>query len=81
MPPSGAWDDLSFALANLAVGNAAGAAGLEAVVTAARSCGSPRRTLVCLAGAVGAATLDGRPVRAGRVLVVAGRAACSTSAR
>ena len=32
MPPSGAWDDLSFALANLAVGNPSDAAGLEAVL-------------------------------------------------
>src|SRR5256886_15066268 len=30
VPPSGAWDDLSFALANLAVGHPGGAAGPEA---------------------------------------------------
>ncbi|MBC7373250.1 MAG: 5-oxoprolinase/urea amidolyase family protein [Frankiales bacterium] len=69
VPPSGAWDDLSFSLANLAVGNAVGDAGLEAVVR------GPvlrfmMRTLVCLTGAVFAATLDGRPVRAGRVLAI-----------
>ena len=34
VPPSGAWDDLSASLANLAVGNAPGAAGLEAVLPA-----------------------------------------------
>ncbi|MBR7830510.1 hypothetical protein KDK95_29685, partial [Actinospica sp. MGRD01-02] len=32
VPPSGAYDELSFALANLAVGNDPGAAGLEAVL-------------------------------------------------
>ncbi|MDT4904581.1 MAG: urea carboxylase [Pseudonocardiales bacterium] len=69
VPPSGAWDDLSFALANRAVGNDDSAAGLEAVMT------GPvlrfgRRSLVCLAGAVQSATLDGRPVRPGVVTVV-----------
>ena len=66
VPPSGAWDDLSASLANLAVGNAPGAAGLEAVLT------GPvlrfhRRALVCLTGAVTNATVDGRPVAAGVV--------------
>jgi urea carboxylase len=69
VPPSGAWDDLSFALANLAVGNSRTAAGLEAVVTGPVLSFS-RRTLVCLSGAVDQAQLDGRPVRAGVVLVV-----------
>ena len=69
VPPSGAWDDLSFALANRAVGNPPTAAGLEAVVTGPRLRFS-ERTLVCLAGAVGYATLDGRPVRPGVVTVV-----------
>ena len=69
VPPSGAWDDLSASLANLAVGNASGAAGLEAVLT------GPvlqfhRRSLVCLAGAVSNASLDGRPVAAGVVIQV-----------
>ncbi|MCW2542537.1 MAG: Urea carboxylase, partial [Frankiales bacterium] len=68
VPPSGAWDDLSFSLANLAVGNSAGAAGLECVVTGPALSFS-HRTLVCLAGAVTQATLDGRPVRPGVVLV------------
>ncbi|MGY1605503.1 5-oxoprolinase/urea amidolyase family protein [Geodermatophilus sp. SYSU D00815] len=69
VPPSGAWDDLSFGLANRAVGNPPTAAGLEAVLTGPvlRFAG---RTLVCLAGAVHGATLDGRPVRPGVVTVV-----------
>jgi urea carboxylase len=69
VPPSGAWDDLSASLANLAVGNAPGAAGLEAVLT------GPvlrfhRRALICLTGAVAGASLDGRPVGAGVVTTV-----------
>jgi urea carboxylase len=69
VPPSGAWDDLSFALANLAVGNPAGACGLECVVR------GPvlrfvTRTLTCLAGAADRATVDGRAVRPGVVTVV-----------
>jgi urea carboxylase len=69
VPPSGAWDDLSVALANRAVGNPPTAAGLEAVMTGPRL-RFGQRTLVCLAGAVGSATLDGRPVRPGVVTVV-----------
>ena len=69
VPPSGAWDDLSFALANLAVGNGPAAAGLEAVVTGPVLSFS-RRALVCLTGAVRDARLDGRPVRPGVVVVV-----------
>jgi urea carboxylase len=69
VPPSGAWDDLSASLANLAVGNAPGAAGLEAVLS------GPvlrfhRRSLICLAGAVSGASLDGRPIEAGIVTSV-----------
>jgi urea carboxylase len=69
VPPSGAWDDLSFALGNLAVGNDERAAGLECVMTGPTLAFS-RRALVCLTGAISAARLDGRPVRAGVVLVV-----------
>ncbi|MGQ0468230.1 MAG: 5-oxoprolinase/urea amidolyase family protein [Sporichthyaceae bacterium] len=70
VPPSGAWDDFAFALANRAVGNSPRAAGLEAVLT------GPvlrlhRRTLVCVAGAAESATLDGRPLRPGVVAVAA----------
>ena len=69
VPPSGAWDDLSASLANLAVGNAAGAACLEAVVSGPML-SFAARTLVCLTGAVHAARLDGQPVPAGVVLAV-----------
>ncbi len=69
VPPSGAWDDLSFALANLAVGNPSTAAGLEVVMTGPTLTFSTR-TLVCLTGALHAAALDGRPVRTGVVTVV-----------
>ena len=69
VPPSGAWDDLAFALANRAVGNPPTAAGLEAVVRGP-VLRFARRTLVCLAGAAAGATLDGRPVRPGIVTVV-----------
>jgi urea carboxylase len=69
VPPSGAWDDRSFALANLAVGNHFGAAGLEAVV-AGPVLSFARRSLVCLSGAATEARLDGRPVSAGVVQVV-----------
>ncbi|WP_027928885.1 5-oxoprolinase/urea amidolyase family protein [Amycolatopsis thermoflava] len=70
VPPSGAWDDLSFALANAAVGNPPDAAGLEAVVTGP-VLRFDRRTTVCLAGAAHRATVDGRPLRPGIVTPVA----------
>jgi urea carboxylase len=58
VPPSGPMDDLSFRLANRAVGNDAGAAGLEIVVS-----GPTLRfetgTVICLAGAELPALLDG----------------------
>jgi len=69
VPPSGAWDDFGFALANRAVGNPPSAAGLEAVVTGP-TLRFDRRSLVCLTGAANHATLDGRPVRPGVVTVV-----------
>jgi urea carboxylase len=69
VPPSGAWDDLSFSLANRAVGNPLGAAGLEAVLR------GPvlrirRPQLICVTGAATAATLDGTPVPLGRPIAV-----------
>jgi urea carboxylase len=69
VPPSGAWDDLSFALANLAVGNPPEAAGLEAVLRGPklRFAG---RTLIAVTGAVPAATVDGIPLPAGVPTVV-----------
>ncbi|MGE4220533.1 MAG: urea carboxylase, partial [Alphaproteobacteria bacterium] len=58
VPPSGPMDDLSFRLANRAVGNPADAAGLEITVS-----GPLLRfdadTVACLAGAAMPATLDG----------------------
>jgi urea carboxylase len=74
VPPSGAWDDLSFALANLAVGNPAGAAGLEAVLR-----GPVLRfrqpALICVAGAASMSTVDGVPLTPGKpVEVFAGQA-------
>jgi len=64
VPPSGAWDDLSFALANRAVGNPADAAGLEAVLR-----GPVVRfdvpALVCVTGAATEATVDGVPLPCG----------------
>jgi urea carboxylase len=69
VPPSGAWDDLSFALANLAVGNAPDAAGLEAVLRGPKL-RFDARTLVVVTGAVASATVDGIPVPAGVPTVV-----------
>lgn len=70
VPPSGAWDDLSFALANAAVGNPPVAAGLESVVTGP-ALRFDRRTTVCLTGAAPEATVDGKPLRPGVVTSVA----------
>lgn len=69
VPPSGAWDDHSFALGNLAVGNLAGAPGLEAVLTGPVMRFS-QRTLVCVTGAARSSTVDGRAVRPGAVTPV-----------
>ncbi|GAC1607881.1 MAG: hypothetical protein NVS3B26_02630 [Mycobacteriales bacterium] len=68
VPPSGAWDDLSFSLANLALGNDPTAAGLEAVLRGP-VLRFDERTLVCVTGAA-SPTVDGRPVRCGVVVVV-----------
>ncbi|MHC9293127.1 5-oxoprolinase/urea amidolyase family protein [Mycobacterium sp. LTG2003] len=77
VPPSGPMDDVSFRLANIAVGNPEGAAGLEATM------GGPALrfdtdTWVCVAGAPAPVTVDGRRgpqwepvlVEAGQVLDV-----------
>ena len=67
VPPSGAYDELGFALANLAVGNPDSAAGLECVVTGpALTVSEPR--LVAVTGGAAAATVDGRPVPLGRTI-------------
>ncbi|HEX4791048.1 MAG TPA: 5-oxoprolinase/urea amidolyase family protein, partial [Actinospica sp.] len=75
VPPSGAYDPLSFALANLAVGNDPGAAGLEAVLlgptlrlTAGRRGG---HVLAAVTGACRDARLDGRAVRPGEPFAAA----------
>lgn len=74
VPPSGAYDALSFTLANMAVGNDQGAAGLEAVLAGptlrfrAEADGEePNRghVLAAVTGACGEARLDGRVVRPG----------------
>jgi urea carboxylase len=58
VPPSGPMDDLSFRLANRAVGNDAGAAGLEIIVSGPTLC-FEADTVICLAGAELPALLDG----------------------
>jgi urea carboxylase len=79
IPPSGPMDDLSHRLANLAVGNAEGAATLEITVSGPTLVFATD-TVVALAGARVAATLDGEPVeyhrpfpvRAGQTLALGG---------
>jgi urea carboxylase len=57
VPPSGPMDEVSLREANLAVGNAEGAPALECTATGP-SLKFSHDTLVCLGGAVAAATLD-----------------------
>jgi urea carboxylase len=70
VPPSGAWDRVSFALANAAVGNDAGAAGLEAVLRGPKLRFTAAAT-IAVTGAATAATLDGVPVTLGVPIDVA----------
>jgi len=70
VPPSGAWDDLSFALANLAVGNDIGAAGLECVLRGP-VLRFPAPATVCVTGAARLSTVDGEPLAPGRPALVA----------
>lgn len=77
VPPSGAFDDRSFALANTAVGNDPDAAGLEMLLTgpkvrvAAAAAGDGDgggrrdRVLMAVAGACSQVRLNGRPAAAG----------------
>ncbi|WP_324188528.1 urea carboxylase [Nocardia flavorosea] len=61
IPPSGAFDDLSFQLANHAVGNSLGENGLEATLLGPRlRCTDT--TIVCVTGAEAPVTVDGAPV-------------------
>jgi urea carboxylase len=75
VPPSGAYDSLSFALANLAVGNDPGAAGLEAVLSGPslrfRVGERGGHVLAALTGACQHARLDGRAVRPGEPFAAA----------
>jgi urea carboxylase len=67
VPPSGAADELSFALVNAAVGNPDSAAGLECVLTGPTlTCDEDR--LICVGGAAHNATVDGLHVRPGMVV-------------
>ncbi|NEA31430.1 5-oxoprolinase/urea amidolyase family protein [Streptomyces sp. SID13031] len=66
VPPSGAVDELTFALLNAAVGNPSNAAGLECVVAGpVLRLGEDR--LVCVGGAATRATIDGYHLRPGTV--------------
>ncbi|MEV4261874.1 5-oxoprolinase/urea amidolyase family protein [Kribbella sp. NPDC049584] len=67
VPPSGAADELTFALLNAAVGNPDTAAGLECVLTGpVLICDEDR--LVCVGGAVRSATVDKLRIRPGMVI-------------
>lgn len=61
VPPSGPMDDLSFRLGNRALGNPAGAPGLECTA-AGPALRVTHPTTVCVTGADCPVTLDGRPV-------------------
>jgi len=69
VPPSGPFDDRSFRLANVAVGNAEGACGLEMAVR-----GPTLRfhdpAIICLSGAEMGASLDGQMLALGQVIEV-----------
>jgi urea carboxylase len=69
VPPSGPMDGLSFRLANRALGNASTAAALEMTVSGPTLRFNADVT-ICLAGAVMAAHIDGRPVAYGLPLAV-----------
>lgn len=69
MPPSGAMDQFSFRSANLLVGNAEGAAALEATYTGPRLEFTDER-LIAVTGADIPATLNGEPAPGWRTLAV-----------
>ncbi|MDQ1679220.1 MAG: urea carboxylase [Frankiaceae bacterium] len=64
VPPSGAWDDRSATLANIAVGNDGNAALVEALLKGPMLRIEAPLT-ICVTGAATAATLDGEPVPLG----------------
>jgi urea carboxylase len=66
VPPSGAYDELTMTLVNAGVGNDVNAAGLECVLRGP-SVRLDEARLVCVSGAATGATVDGRPLRPGRV--------------
>lgn len=67
VPPSGAADELTFALLNAAVGNPDTAAGLECVLTGpVLTCDEDR--LICVGGAVRNATVDNLRIKPGMVV-------------
>ncbi|MDO7868649.1 5-oxoprolinase/urea amidolyase family protein [Nocardioides jiangxiensis] len=65
VPPSGAFDEFTFALVNAAVGNPDTAAGLECVVRGPVLT-FDEDTLVCVGGGLTEATVDGRPIANGQ---------------
>ncbi|MET9272865.1 5-oxoprolinase/urea amidolyase family protein [Kribbella sp. NPDC003557] len=68
VPPSGAADELTFALVNAAVGNPETAAGLECVLAGpVLTCDEDR--LICVGGAVRNATVDNLPITPGMVVL------------
>ncbi len=69
VPPSGAVDELTFALLNAAVGNPENAAGLECVV-AGPTLTTDEDRLVCVGGAATQATIDGWRLRPGLVVML-----------
>jgi urea carboxylase len=66
VPPSGAFDEFTFALVNAAVGNPDTAAGLECVVRGPVLT-FDADTLVCVGGGLTDATIDGWPLEPGQV--------------
>lgn len=66
VPPSGAFDEFTFALMNAAVGNPDTAAGLECVVRGP-VLQFDSDTLVCVGGGLSEATVDGWPLERGLV--------------
>ena len=64
VPPSGAWDDRSAALANLGVGNDSNAALLE-VLLRGPVLSVTEQVVVCVTGTATAASVDGQPLPVG----------------
>jgi urea carboxylase len=69
VPAGGAWDDLSLALANIAVGNHPGAAGLEATLRGP-VLRMRRPSTICVTGAASEPLLDGAALPVGRPVEV-----------